>query len=143
MKWSESHSVMSNSLQLQYGLCSPWNSPGQNTGVGSLFFLQGIFPTQESYSGLPHCRQILYQLSYKGSLRILEWVACPFSTDLPDPGIKLRSLALLVYSLPTELSEKPWLKRLKILRANINMKIIFDRKQINFRKYLLFILIII
>ena len=47
------------------------------------------------------------------------------------------------YSLPTELSEKPWLKRLKILRANINMKIIFDRKQINFRKYLLFILIII
>ena len=50
------------------GLYSPWNSPGQNTGVGSLFLLQGIFPTQESNPGLLHCRQILYQLSYQGSL---------------------------------------------------------------------------
>ena len=41
--------------------------------------LQGIFPTQGSNSGLPHCRQILYQLSLKGSPRILEWVAYPFS----------------------------------------------------------------
>ena len=44
-----------------------WNSSGQNTGVGSLSFLQGIFPTQGSNPGLPHCRQILYQLSHKGS----------------------------------------------------------------------------
>ena len=29
-------------------LYSPWNSPGQNTGVGSLSLLQGIFPTQET-----------------------------------------------------------------------------------------------
>ena len=43
-----------------------WNSPGQNTGVGSLSLLQGIFPTQGSNPGLPHCRQILYQLSHKG-----------------------------------------------------------------------------
>ena len=46
---------------------SPWNSLGQNTGVGSLSLLQGIFPTQGSSPGLPHCRQILYQLSHKGS----------------------------------------------------------------------------
>ena len=44
----------------------PWNSPGQNTGVDSLFLLQGIFPTQGSNTGLPHCRQILYQLSCQG-----------------------------------------------------------------------------
>ena len=31
-----------------YGLYSKWNSPGQNTGVSSLFFLQAIFPTQGS-----------------------------------------------------------------------------------------------
>ena len=49
------------------GLYSPWNSLGQNTGVGSLSLLQGIFPTQESNPGLLHCRQILYQLSHKGS----------------------------------------------------------------------------
>ena len=42
---------------------SPWNSPGQNTGVGSLFLLQGIFPTQGLNPSLPYCRQILYQLS--------------------------------------------------------------------------------
>ena len=45
----------------------PWNSPGQNTGVDSLSVLQGIFSTQGSNPGLPHCRQILYQLSHKGS----------------------------------------------------------------------------
>ena len=60
-------------------LYSPWNSPGKNTGVGSLSLLQGIFPTQGLNPGLPHCRQILYQLSQKGSPRILEWVAYPFS----------------------------------------------------------------
>ena len=53
---------MSNSLQ-PHGLYNPWNSPGQNTEVGSLSLLQGIFPTQESNQGLLHYRQILYQLS--------------------------------------------------------------------------------
>ena len=71
---SESRSVVSNSLR-PHGLYSPWNSPGQNTGVGSHFFLQGIFPTQGWNPGLPHCRRILYQLSHKRSPRILEWVA--------------------------------------------------------------------
>ena len=58
------NSVVSDSLQ-PHGLYSPWNSPGQNTGVGSLSLLQGIFPTQESNPGLPHCKRILYQLSYR------------------------------------------------------------------------------
>ena len=84
VKWSESCSVVSNSLQPR-GLYSPWNSPGHNTGGGSLSFLQGIFPTQESNPGLPHCRKILYQLSHKGSPRILEWVACPFSSGSSQP----------------------------------------------------------
>ena len=57
-----------------------WNSPGQNTGVGSLSLFQAIFPTQGSNPGLPNCRRILYQLSHKGSSRILEWVAYPFSS---------------------------------------------------------------
>ena len=49
------------------GFLCPWDSPGQNTGVGSLSLLQRIFPTMESNQGLLHCRQILYQLSYQGS----------------------------------------------------------------------------
>ena len=52
-----------------HGLYSPWNSPGQNTGVGSLSLLQRIFPTQGLNPGLPHCRLILYQLSYPNKLR--------------------------------------------------------------------------
>ena len=48
-------------------IVSPWDCAGQNTGVGGLSFLQGIFPTQGSNPGLPHCRWILYQLSHKGS----------------------------------------------------------------------------
>ena len=43
-------------------------------------FSRGLFPTQGSNPGLPHCRQILYQLSHQGSPRILEWVAYPFSS---------------------------------------------------------------
>ena len=48
--------------------------------VGSLSLLQGIFPTQGLNPGFPHCRQILYQQSHKGSPRILKWVAYPFSS---------------------------------------------------------------
>ena len=50
-----------------HGLHSPWNSVGQNTGVGCLSLLQGIFPTQGSNLCLPHCRQILYRLSHQES----------------------------------------------------------------------------
>ena len=96
---------MSDSLR-PCGLYSLWNFPGQNTGVGSLSLLQGIFPTQVLNPSLPHCRWILYQLSQKGSpkvkvtqlcptlcdtmddmvcgilqARILEWVAFPFSRE--------------------------------------------------------------
>ena len=48
-------------------LYRPWNSPGQNTGVGSLSLLQGIFLTQGANPGLLQCRWILYQLSHQGS----------------------------------------------------------------------------
>ena len=66
IKESKSHLVVSDSL-LSHGLYGPWNSPGQNTGVGSLSLLQKIFPTQGLNPGLLHCRRILYQLSYQGS----------------------------------------------------------------------------
>ena len=62
---SESDSVVSDCLR-PHGLYSPWNSTGQNTGVGSCSLLQGVFPNQGLNPGLLHCRQILYQLSHKG-----------------------------------------------------------------------------
>ena len=98
---SESRSVMSDSLR-PHGLNSPWSSPGQNTGVGSISFLQGIFPIQGSNPRLPHCRWILYQLSHQGSPRILERIAIPSPGDLPDPGMKPGSPVLQADSLPAE-----------------------------------------
>ena len=109
---SESCSVVSSSLQ-PHGLYSSWNSPGQNTGVGSRSLLQGIFPTQGLNPGLLHCRRILYQLSQQGSPRMLEWVAYPFSSGsslpwnqtLPYP--RMQGSPELQDSLPTELLGKP------------------------------------
>ena len=79
-------------VQLYSTLCNPmdyiynpWNSPGQNTGVGSLSLIQAIFPAQGSNPGLPRCRQILYHLSPQGSPRILKWVAYPFSSGSSRP----------------------------------------------------------
>ena len=76
--------------------CSPpgysvqGHSPGKNTRVGCHALLQGIFPTQGSNPGLPHCRQILYHLSHQASPRILEWVFYPFSRRISQPRNKTR-----------------------------------------------------
>ena len=69
--------------------------------------MPGDLTNPEIETGLPHCGRILYQLSHKGSPRILEWVAIPSPVDLPDPGIEPGSPALQADSLPTELSGKP------------------------------------
>ena len=101
---SEIHSVVFDSLQ-PHGLYSSWNSLGQNTEVGSLSLIQGIFPTQGSNPGLLHCRWILYQLSHNGSPRILEWVAYPFSSGSSQHRNQTESPALQADFLPTELSK--------------------------------------
>ena len=71
VKWS--WSVVSDSLW-PHGLqptrlLHPWDFPGKSTGMGWHFLLQGIFSTQGSNPGLPHCRQMLYHLSHQGSLK--------------------------------------------------------------------------
>ena len=64
VKFTQSYSTLWDSMG-----CSPPGSsdPSKKIGVGSLFLLQAIFPTQGSNPALPHCRWILYQLSHKGS----------------------------------------------------------------------------
>ena len=113
----EIRSAVSDSLQPQ-GLFSPWNSPGQDTGGGSLSLLQGIFPTQELNRGLLYCRWILRQLSYQEAPKYL----CPWHSpgentgvgglsllqgNLPNPGIQPRSPPLQGDSLPAEPQGKP------------------------------------
>ena len=76
-------------LQAASLLSEPPGKP-MNNGVSSLSLLQGIFLTQELNWGLLHCRRILYQLSYQGSPRILEWVAYPFSRGSSRPRNRTR-----------------------------------------------------
>ena len=90
---SESRSVLSDSLRT-HGL-SPWNSPGQNTGVGSLSLPQGIFPTQGLNPGLPHCKRSLYQLSLSSLTRDQTLTACLGSKVLTT---RLPEMFLLVLS---------------------------------------------
>ena len=110
-------SVMSDYVYpIGYRLICPWDSPGKNTRIGSLSLLQGIFPTQRSNSGLPHCRWILYQLSHKGSPRILEWVEYPFSRGSSQPkNIGVGSLSLLQGIYPTQESNRGLLHCRQIL----------------------------
>ena len=99
---SESRSAKSDSLRPQ-GLYIPWNSPGQNAGVGSLSLLQGIFPTQGSNSGLPHYRCIIYQLSHSKAQENWSGYLIPSPENPPNPVIKRGSSALQADSLPIEL----------------------------------------
>ena len=75
------------------------DSPGKNTGVGCHALLQGIFATQGSNLGLPHCRQILYHLSHQGSPKILEWVAYPFSRGPSQLNCGLLHCRQILYQL--------------------------------------------
>ena len=82
--------VAQSSLTLLRPLYSPWNSSGQNTGLGSLSLLQGIFPTQGLNLGLPHCRQNFLPAVPQGKPRILERVAYPFSSGSSQPRNQTR-----------------------------------------------------
>ena len=82
--WSFSLKVKGKVTQLCPILCDPIKF-SREYWVGRLSLLWGIFPTQGLNPGLPHCRWILYQLSHRGSPRILEWVACPFSRGSSRP----------------------------------------------------------
>ena len=73
------------------GSCVHGDSPGKNTGVSCHFLLQGIFPTQGSKPGLPHCRQIPYHLSHQGSPTHNKVI------HSQTPGIKTRSLGGIIF----------------------------------------------
>jgi len=117
-RWScecESRLVLSDSLRPHW-LYSAWDSPDQNTGVGSLSFSRGTFPTQGWNPGLPHCKQILYQLSHKGSPRILEWVAVPFSSGSSQPrdGTQLSCMAVRFFTNWATREAQRWSRQVSI-----------------------------
>ena len=123
--FSESHSVVSNSLRL-HGLDSPCNSLGQNSGVGRLSLLQGIFPTLFSRGssqprdcpGLPNCRRTFYQLNHKGS---------PFSILLNFLKIKIERLLTPVF-WPREFHGRysPWGHKESDRLSNFHFHFIVD-----------------
>ena len=105
-----------------YSLPSEPQGKSNNTGVGSLSLLQGIFPTQGLNPGLLHCRWTLYQLSHKGGPfygKVKVKVVQSYST-LCDQ----RSLALQADSLPAEPQGKPFYGKWKYIKQDkgINSK---------------------
>ena len=103
-KWRESCSVVSDSLW-PHGLHGPRNSPGQNTGVGGQSLLQGIFPTQWSNPGLPHCRRILYNKMELGKLSPLSVAEFPHLWNWDDNKTSLMVLLWLNKSIRKVLHE--------------------------------------
>ena len=93
-------------------------------------FSGGIFPTQGSNPGLPHCRRILYQLSHKGSPRILEWVAYPFSScslvisTLPFSFVPTTVSPLFYLNCTLEFSARRKTRRIMKLNSRLS-KLIF------------------
>ena len=86
---------------------SPWNSPGQNAGVGSLSLLQGIFPMQRLNPSFPHCSGFFTSRATREDQEYWSGSPIPSAVDLPDSGMEPRSPTLQADSLPTELSGKP------------------------------------
>ena len=105
-----------------HGLYSPWTSPGQNTGMGSRSLLQGIFPIQGSNPCLPHCRQILYQLSHKGNhlppiyyhFHLIRWknLSLKKLSELPKPECEKFQLMSDTgpVTVPLSRSPSPWVR---------------------------------
>ena len=85
------------------------DSSGKHTGVGCHAMLQGIFPTQGSNPGLPHCSRFFTIWDTREAQEYCTGVGSliPSPGDLPDPGIKQGSPAFQTGSLPIELPEKP------------------------------------
>ena len=107
---------------------SPWNSPGQNTGVSNLSLLQGIFPTQGLNPSFPHCRQIFYQLSHKGSPRILEWVTYPFSSrssQLRNQNWGLLHYRQILYQLSYQGSPDIIFSYINVFSFKLNITLVF------------------
>ena len=105
---------MSNSLQ-PHGLYSSWNSPGQNTGVGSLSLLQG---NQGLNPGLLHWGQIIYRLTHKGSLFNLyaEYIMQNARLRETQAGIKIARIN--INNLYMQMTPPLWQKVKKNPRAS-------------------------
>ena len=78
------HSVVSYSLWLR-GVHIAHQTPLFMGILQARILEWGIFPTQGSNPGPLHCRRTLCHLSHRGSPRIFEWVAYPFSRGYSQP----------------------------------------------------------
>ena len=125
-KWKSLSRVQLCATPIDY---SPQNFPGQNTGVVSLSLLQGTFPTQGLNPGLQHCRWFFSSWAHKGSWRILEWVAYPFSRRSSSPGNQSEVSCIAGGFSPTELPGKPF-SICKGVRENF--RILCSLEQLNY-----------
>ena len=88
--------------------CSPWNSPGQNTGVGSLSLLQGSSQPRDQTQVSHIAGRFFTSWATREAREYWSGQPIPSLVDLPVPGIEPGSPSLQADSLPTELSGVPW-----------------------------------
>ena len=105
MKWKSLSHVR---LSVIAWTIHPWNSPGQNTGVSSRSFLQGIFPTQRLNPGLLYCRWILFS---SWDTREAHFKKCCISNTLPYkmPIIRNHQIRSDQYLSHARLFATPWI----------------------------------
>ena len=116
VKWSESHSVVSDYLW-PHGLYSPWNSPGQNIGLGSLSFSPEDLPNPGIELRSPTLQaDFFYQLSHQGSPRIQEWVAYSFSRVSFWPRNRTEVSSITGRFINWDIREAPEVKRCTHIR---------------------------
>ena len=87
-------------------LCS-WDSPGKNTGVGSLSLLQEFFLTQDLNPCLQHCCRFCAISATRGAQEYCSGWPIPSPGDLADPGIEPGSPAWQAVSLLAGLPGEP------------------------------------
>ena len=127
-----------------HGLYSPWNSPGQNTGVGGLSLLQGIFPTRgrtrvshiagDSPPAEPAGKQCISHIGTKVLFRTSIKAALIGTRLRKALALKVRTVSLLQYS-PTP----PCLARSLLEFAGWESAYLFQVKKLKFASWVCFL----
>ena len=132
----ESCSAVSNSLW-PHGLYSPWNSPCQNTGLSSLYLLQGIFATQGLNPGRLHCRQILYSWATREAQECSNSHSTVLISHASKVMLKILQARLQQYINRTSRGYKLDLEKAEEPEIKLPTSAGSQKKQGNFEKHLL------
>ena len=110
-------------------LLCPWNSPEENTGVGSCSFLQGISPTQEWKPGLLYGRRFL-TIWATGEVIKMWWANSGlFYTVLPTAPLQSSGRLLLIAIVTSTLFLSSLISALSLSSQSMTYLLYLERDQ--------------